>query len=830
VVSQYWGMVKNYLTIALRNFLKHKSFTAINVSGLAIGISAALVIYLIVAFEFGFEKFRADHERIYRVVSDMTFPGESTMKNSGVPVPLPAALKTELTGIETATHFIMPWETNVKVPVVESGSSVEFKNQQEIIYADENYFSIFQYDWLAGTPANALKDPFQVVLTEQRAKLYFGNVQPQSIIGKSMLYDDSVKVTVAGVVKEPANQATDIRFKEFVSLATMMSTGQYKNFGGDAWNNINSASQLFVKLKPNTSAAQITKQLAGLRLKYTKPEDRENDATVHFLQPLSDLHFNAEYGSFDDQRQAHKPTLYGLLAVALFLLLLGCINFINLTTAQAAQRAKEIGIRKTLGSGRRQLMAQFLTETLLLTLLATLLSIAIMPWLLKVFSDFIPPEIGFSSINQVHVWLFLLLLVAAMTFFSGYYPSLVLTSFQPVAVLKNQVVAGTRQSRSAWVRKSLTVTQFVIAQFLVIATLVVSKQVNYSLNKELGYKKEAIVYFRTYWDFFSNKPDNRRFALLEKIKAIPDVENVCLASNTPAYAGGNSTTMKVNNGEKETELMTEILHASPDYFGMYALQLQSGKLFAASDTTREYVVNEAFTKAFGFKRPEDAIGALIVANENSLPITGVVKDFHTKSTHAAITPLVFSAAQSRSYMLHVSLKSQHGTPGQWKNTLAQIEQAYKSLYPDNDFSFKFFDEAIASFYKKEQDVNRLLTWSAGLCIFISCLGLLGLVMYTTHTRTKEIGVRKVLGASLSQLVALLSKDLVLLVLIAFVIASPLAWLAMTKWLQNFVYRTHIGWQIFVACGCCMVLLAMVVMGIRTVKAALANPVKSLRTE
>jgi ABC-type antimicrobial peptide transport system permease subunit len=276
--------------------------------------------------------------------------------------------------------------------------------------------------------------------------------------------------------------------------------------------------------------------------------------------------------------------------------------------------------------------------------------------------------------------------------------------------------------------------------------------------------------------------------------------------------------------------MIETLHANPEYFSIYQLPLKAGKLFSPSDTTREYVVNEAFTKAFGFKQPEDAIGRLIEANETNLPITGVVKDFHTKSTHSAITPLAFSSAQNRSYMLHISLKSQDGAPGQWKKTLAQIEQSYKALYPDDNFNFKFFDEAIAAFYKKEQDINRLLTWSAALCIFISCLGLLGLVMYTTQARTKEIGIRKVLGAKVAQLVALLSKDLVLLVLIAFVIASPLAWWGMNNWLLDFAYRTSIGWEIFALCGCCMLLLSMVVMGIRTVRAALANPVESIRTE
>lgn len=823
-------MIKNYFTIAVRNFFKHKSFTLINVSGLAIGISAALVIYLIVQFEFSFEKFRKDNDRIYRIVSDMTFPGEAIMKNSGVPIPMPSAVKTDLTGIETTTHFVAAWETNVKVPVKGNQSPAEFKNQQQIIYADEDYFKLFEYNWLAGSVQTALKDPFQVVLTAEKAKIYFGNLRPLDIIGKEIIYDDSIKVMVSGIVDEPVQRSTDIRFKEFISLATMIQTGVYNNFGGDEWNSINSASQVFVKLKPGVNAAQITPQLAVMRKKYVKKEDQANDATVHFLQPLTDVHFNAEYGSFDNARQAHKPTLYGLLAVALFLLLLGCINFINLTTAQASQRAKEIGVRKTLGSGKKQIITQFLSETFLLTLLATILSIALMPWLLKVFSDFIPPEISFSSINQTHVWAFLSLLVLAMTLFSGFYPSLILTKFQPVAVIKNQIQRGTGHSRTIWLRKTLTVTQFVIAQFLVIATLVVKNQISYSVNKELGYKKEAIVYFRTYWDFFSGKEDKRRFALLEKIKAMPEVEKVSLGSNSPAHSGGASTTMKVNNGEKEIELMCEIMHANPDYFDVYKLQLTKGKLFSNSDTTREYIVNETFTKAFGFKKPEDAIGKLINANSKSFPITGIVKDFHTKSTHAAITPLVFSGAEKRSYTIIVALKPQYGTPGQWKSALAKIEKEHKALYPDNEFKPEFFDATVAAFYKKEQNIARLLNWSAALCIFISCLGLLGLVIYTTNTRTKEIGVRKVLGASVTQLVTLLSKDLVSLVMIAFVIASPLAWLAMNNWLQDFAFRTQISWWVFVVCGFGMLLLAVIVLGIRTVKAALTTPVKSLRTE
>lgn len=824
-------MLKNYFMIAIRNFWKQKIFSLINVSGLAIGISAALVIYLLVQFEFSFEKFRKDNDRIYRVVTDMTFPGESVFRNSGVPIPMAKALRSDLTGIETATHFLTTYDTKVSIPVAGSQSPAEFRKQTSVIYADEFYFSLFEYEWLAGSEQTALKDPYQVVITKERAQTYFGNLPVHDIIGKQITYDDSVRTTVAGIVKEPTKKATDFRFKEFISLATAEATGLIEQVGGNDWGSITSASQLFLKLKKDTKPEQLNPQFLALREKYRDKKAQEKDDTKHHLQSLNTIHFDATYGSFDNSRQAHKPTLYGLLAVALFLLLLGCINFINLTTAQSAQRAKEVGIRKTLGSGKRELIFQFLSETFILTLLATILSIAILPWLLKIFSDFIPPEINFSSINQTHVWIFLLLLVLVMTAFSGFYPALILTKFKPVTVLKNQLHAGTVKTRKAWLRKSLTITQFVIAQFLVIATLVVSKQINFSLNKELGYKKDAIVYFPTVWNFFSDKPDNRRFALLEKIKEMPEVEKVSLASHSPAHQGSSSTTMKVDNGKKEIELMTEVMNADPEYFDIYKLKLLGGRFPVQSDTLKEYLVNESFTKAFGFLNPEDAIGKPVKKNNKLIPIVGVLKDFHTKSTHDPIKPVAYASARKNSYNIHLALKSQAGSPGLWKAGLEKIEKEFQKLYPeDPDFNYKFFDETIAAFYKKEQDVSRLLKWAAGLCIFISCLGLLGLVIYTTNTRTKEIGVRKVLGASVVQIVSLLSKDLLSLVMIAFIIATPLAWLAMSNWLQDFAYRTNISWWVFAACGIGMLMIALVLLSIRTIRAALTNPVKSLRTE
>ena len=821
-------MFKNYFTIALRNFQRNKIFSLINIAGLAIGISTSLVIYLIVQHEFNFDKFHPDGDRIYRVVSKIEFP-DLTIRNSGVPVPTVKAARNEISGLENVTHFVTANGLKVSVPVTGNQSPAVFRNQSKIIYADEEYFKLFGYQWLAGSAQTALKDPFGVVLTENRAKTYFSSLAPKDIVGREILYDDSIRATVAGVVKD-IGQRTDFVFEEFISTATIENTGLKNHWNWNEWGSINSSSQMFVKLKKGTSPLQIERQLGVLRNKHRerRKEEPEKDDTQHFLQALTDIHFNPDYDAFD-QRQAHKPTLYGLLAVASFLLLLGCINFINLTTAQAAQRAKEIGIRKTMGSGKGQLVLQFLSETLLLTFLATLLSVVITPWLLKVFSDFIPPGISFASLNQPHVWLFLLGLIMIVTVLSGLYPAFVLTKFRPVTVLKNQAYNGTVQTRKAWLRKILTVTQFVIAQFLIIATLVVSKQIHYSLNKELGYKREAIVNFNAPWNFFSVQKDNRRFALLQKLKAIPEIEKISLAGSAPASGSTSTTTMKFTNGKKLVETMVEVKYADTGYFDLYKMKLLAGKNLQQSDTTKEFVINETYAKLLGFAKPGDAVGHFI-ERDFQVPITGVIADFHTKSTHQAIKPLTFSSAAKNSYTFHLAMKPRGQDGELWKRAIDKVEKAYKELYPEDDFKYEFYDESIAAFYKTEQDISRLLKWSAGLCIFISCLGLLGLVMYITNSRTKEIGVRKVLGASVTQIVALLSRDFIAIVLIAFLIALPVAWWVMKNWLQDFAYRTSLSWWVFAVTGAGMILMAMLILSIRTIRSAIENPVKSLRTE
>lgn len=821
-------MFRNYFIVALRNLRRNRVFSFINIAGLAIGISASLVIYLIVQHEFSFDKAHVDGDRIYRVVSKIDYP-DLRIRNSGVPVPTVNASRNELTGLETVSHFFVANELKVSVPTNSNPSPAIFRNQSKIIYADNIYFQLFNYQWLAGSYLSALKDPFQVVLTESRARAYFSSLEPKDILGRVLLYDDSIRATVSGVVKD-ISQTSDFVFEEFISNATIAQSGLKNQWGLEDWGSINSSSQMFVKLKKGVLPSQIEKQLVALRNKYRErsKEGDEKDDTEHALQPLSDIHFNPDYDAFS-QRQGHKPTLYGLLAVGSFLLFLGCINFINLTTAQASQRAKEIGIRKTMGSRKGELIIQFLSETLLLTFLATLLSLAITPWLLRMFSDFIPPQVTLGSLNQPHVWLFIVLLIFLVTILAGLYPAFVLTRFSPVMVLKNQAYSGTAQTRKAWLRKTLTVTQFVIAQFLIIATMVVSKQIHYSLSKDLGYAREAIVTFNTRWNFFSIQEDNRRFALLQQIKSIPGIEKISLSGSAPASGSTSTTTMKYGGGKTPVETMVEVKYADTAYFNLYKMKLLAGSNLQPSDTTKEFVINETYARLLGFNNPADAIGNSIERNF-PVPITGIIADFHTKSTHQAIKPLAFSSAANSSFTFHLALKPNGGDPNLWKNTIARVEKMFKSLYPEDDFKYVFYDKSIEAFYKTERDVSRLLKWSAGLCIFISCLGLLGLVMYITNTRTKEIGVRKVLGATVTQIVSLLSRDFVALVLIAFLITVPLAWWFMKNWLQDFAYRTALSWWVFAATGGGMILLAMIILSIRTIRSAIDNPVRSLRAE
>ena len=813
-------MIKNYFKTAVRNLAKNKIFSLINVSGLSIGISSALVIYLIVSYDLSFDKFEKDRDRIYRIVSDFTFSGQP-YHNSGVTYPMADAIQKDLTGIENVTHFYTGDEVKISIPEAGKNDPGVFKKQANLVFADDNYFSLLPYKWLAGSSKTALDQPYQTVLSESNAKIYFPKLQPTEIIGKEIIFNDSIPAKVTGIVKDLAKN-TDFRFKIFISLATLESRLLGSDEKGD-WGSTNSASQLVIKLSTRITPALATKQVNSLYAKHKKNDPEDHSTTAFTLQPFQDIHFNTTYSSFGE-RTAHLPVLYSLLAVAAFLLLLGCINFINLTTAQASQRAKEIGVRKTMGSTKRQLILQFLSETFLLTVCATILSILITPLLLKIFSAFIPKGLHFSL--QPGIVIFLALLIVTVSFLSGFYPALVLSSFKPVTVLKNQVASNTGTG-NLWLRKTLTISQFVIAQIFIIGTILVSKQINYTLNKDLGFKKDAIVYLKT--NYYDTVQSNR-FVLMEKLKAIPEIAMISLANDPPSINNMWTSTMKYKDGKKELETDVQVKLADTNYLKLFNIKLLAGSNISSSDTIRQLWINESYMRFLGIKDPYQAIGKLIEWDHKNLPIAGVVADFHQTSLHYPIHPLLFTTLTKSMRTINIALQPQNAEGTVWKTAISKIEKAWKQVYPGDDFECIFLDDTIKEYYTAEKNISKLLMWATGLSIFISCLGLLGLVTYITQQRTKEIGVRKVIGASVSQIISLLSKDFLKLVFIAFVIAIPIAWWGSYKWLQNFSYKTNISIWIFFLGGMIMFTMALLILCIRTFKAAAANPVKSLRTE
>ncbi|WP_223034617.1 ABC transporter permease [Hanstruepera marina] len=812
-------MIRNYFKIAWRNIMKHKVFSAINIISLAIGFSASFVIGLMVYYDLTFDKFHEDGELIYRVVSSYS-TNEGERGNRGVAVPLIAEAKNNMSGVAIASGIHSAYFQKVEEEVAKK----TFRDIDHAVFTDPEYFQIFKYDWLAGSPNTALKEPNQVVLTEKRAAIYFPSLSPSEILGKTLIYNDSIQTSVLGVVAD-FKERTDFVFEEFLSIESSKKTNRGGTILDPQWDSTNSGDQLFLKMTGVSSVSGIAKQLDDLS------EANRSDYEIKFnrkrnfkLQPLSDLHFNTTYGVFNSSgRPADKSVMVGLGFIALFLLLLGCINFINLNTAQANQRAKEIGIRKTLGSSKKQLVFQFLGETFLLTLVAAVISVVLAYWLLQVFSDFTPEGLEFSLFkNPLMIGLSVILLLV-VTLLSGIYPALVLTQYKPISVLKNQVVNKTGKPA---LRRFLTVFQFSIAQVFIISTILVAKQIHFMMNNDMGFKTEAIASIETSW--YNNTYD-KELRLEQELKKIPELSKIARGGNSPASNNSNSTLVTyIQKDGNEIQSRLQLLRGGKDYIDLYDIQLLAGRI-PLNDTIREYVINETFLNIIGFENPEKAVGEQIKRGEKLYPIVGVVKDFNQRSLKDPIEPLALVGDWEHSSfgVLHFTFANSNNN---MSGTISKIEDAYKQIYPDSDFEIHFMDETIESFYEQERSLSKLLNWAMGLSVLISCLGLLGLVIYTTERRTKEIGIRKILGASLSQLNVLLCKEFLVLVGIAFIIAAPIAYLGLSNWLKDFAFKTSLSWWIFVLSGLGMVLIAVTIMSARTVSTAMKNPVNSLRTE
>jgi len=806
-------MLKSYLKIAFRSIWRNKFHTAINVIGLAIGVSACLVIYLIVDYELRFNKGISDFDRIYRIHSKFT--GTFAGLNRGAPTAVADYVRENFTDVEKVTMFIL-FGSEVQVPGFVERKSLE--KQGAVAFTAPDYFDVINsYEWLAGSP-EVLNQPHRVVITEQQLRNYFGEVSPQSIIGKEIIYQDSLNTHVAGVVRDLPSP-TDFEFTDFISFATIESSWLKARIKPDDWQSTNSSTQIFIKAQSDVAQSKLEAQLPQLTKMYK--EQSKWEAVNHFnLQPLSDLHYNAETGIFDFSREpAHLPTLMTLIVVAILLLAIAAINFINLATAQAVRRAKEVGVRKVMGSNRTRLVIQFMSEGMMITVIAVMLSLPLTEFGLSYFSDFVPKGVALNPIQIIPVLVPTIIILGLL---ASAYPAWAISSFLPVIALKNQALVN-GQSNSAFLRKALIVFQFAIAQVLIFGTVVVSRQINFMINKDMGFAQDAVVYFYTPW--FEKK--EKTLLLRNEMEAIPEVEAISLSDDAPASNSWSSSTVTYHNGKEEVKVSAFRKFGDTLYLGFYNIPILAGRNLVHSDTVKEFIINEELMHRLGFEKPEEALGEMVNYNSRNVPIVGVIKDFHMKSLHEQIEPIMIANEASDFSCLNIRVSNKENA---LKSGIEKIQEAWKKIYPDVPLKYYFLDETIKNYYQSEQRISKLINAATTMAIVISCLGLFGLASYMASQRRKEIGIRKVLGASIKQVVALLSFEFLTLVLIAFVVALPIAWYSADVWLTAFPYRASVSVWMFLVTAVVASVVAMITVGYQTVRAAGANPVESLRTE
>jgi len=810
-------MFKNNMTIAWRSIGKHKLQTGINIAGLAIGIAGCLVVFLLAQYELGFNKKIVDAGRVYRIYTQ--FNGSFTGVNSGVPTGVYGLAGNALQGTDVQC-LLQVYRTRVIIPSEQAGGSPKKMEQQnDLVLTGPEFFDLVQnYEWLVGSPRQSLSGPFQVVLTERKAKQYFGLKDAREAIGRQVIYEDSLHTTVTGILSDPGF-SSDFHFTDFISRPTIAASFLKDNFPIDEWEGTRSADQFFIKASEGVSPATLMQHLKPLNDRMNV----DNEPGVHpnefLIQPLADLHFNQELGIFDNgRRPAHKPTLYGLMLVAGLLLLIAAINFVNLATVQATRRSKETGVRKVIGASRRQIAGQFLAETFLTTLLALPVALALSELAMRYFSEFLPEGLT-MSVQSPGVLAFLLGAVVLVTFMAGLYPSFVMSAFHPAFAIKNQAQSG---QGGVGLRKGLIVFQFVLAQAFIIGALVMGRQLNYVLQKDLGFDKNAVVYFYTGW----GGDQTKKFVFQKQLEQLPAVKGTTLQNMPPMNTGSQTSILKFDRDGEQAKSEVHFRMVDTAYLRLYGIELLAGRNLLPSDTMKELLVNETFAKEMGFERPADAVGKMIVQHLKPLPIAGVVKDFHVQSLHHKIPPLAITASTSSAFSVATKISGEQSLSA----GVEKLKAVWEEVYPAAEFRPYFLDETLGRMYKSEVQTIKLINTATGLAIFISCLGLFGLAFFTVTQRSKEISVRKILGASVAGIVGLLSKDFLKLVLVSLVVASPIAWWLMDKWLADFAYRIDIHWSVFVLAGVAAVAVAFLTVSFQSVKAALANPVKSLRSE
>jgi len=797
-------MFKNYLKIAFRNFWKNKTSSAINIFGLNIGLTSCLLIALYIKHEISYDNFEQKGSRIARVIMEYSFDGSSST-NGG-----------NYTSVRVAPVFTRTFpevESAIKMMLRERivNYNDKYIDEKKFMFADSTFFTMFSFKLLQGDAHAVLSGPYKAVVTESTAKKYFGN---EDAIGKTFrLGSDSNLYQITGVMEDcPTNSQIQFNF-----LASFSSLGISKDHENSYWD---ANFTTYLLLRDKKSIASLQAKLPA----FMKKEMQGQGATVNFyLEPFDKIHLHSTYAGFVPNNNINY--IYILAAVALLILVIACSTYINLSTAGSVERAKEVGVRKVMGAGKKQLFWQFIGESVLMCLIAVILSLIAAALVLPAFNQLTDKELHASSLFSLPFILFLLLMVASVSLIAGSYPALILTGFQPVKVLKGSFKnTGSGQ----WLRKSLIVFQFAISVFLIVSTFIIQKQLYYIQHKNLGYDRDHVLVLP-----LTNSMTKNIRLIKQQFKENPDIISVSECDRSPVEGGGG---YNMRSAEMPANQQIAVF-ANPideDYIKTTGMQIIAGENLTEQDiknatldtlSTFQFILNESAVKQLGWKSPEEAIGKKMFLDE-SRPgyVKAVVKDFHYQSLHDPIKSMVMFP-EDWGVKLLVKLRGNN-----LSNTISFLEKNWKELVPARPFEYRFMDDDYNKLYSAELRLGKIMNLFSSIAIILACLGLFGLSSYTAQQRFKEIGIRKALGASVSNIVFALSKDFIKLSLIAIIIAIPIAWWAMTKWLQDFTYRADMTWGIYFIAAAVIVLLAVITVSIHAIKAALMNPVKSLRTE
>jgi len=817
-------MIKNYFKIAWRNLLKNKAMFLINVIGLALGIATCLTISLFVIDEISYDKFNEKVNQIVRVNLSAKM-GDELIEESSVMAPVAQTFKNEFPEVLGATRLLKTAET---AKVIYANKS--FRNGKSAM-VDSTFFDIFSIKFIKGNAKNALNKPYTVVLTQKQAETYFGEENPinksieikdQGVYSQIGYTDLSGLYTVTGIIEEMPSNA-HFHFDILTSMAGNSDglspswlNGNYHTYlllakGADL-------AHLETKLKVIPEKYMSAQIKSGMGMSFKEFLDKGNKVGFRLL-PLPDIHLYSDY-KFELEQPGDIKTVYIFSAIALFMLLIACINFMNLSTAGASKRVKEIGMRKVLGSEKSQLVFQFLTEAFISTLVAMILAGLIFYFAIPYFNQISGKTYTFLDLTTPQVLGSVVLLTFFISFLAGGYPAFFMSGFKPLNALKNKFSTGS----SKGIRSGLVVFQFAISATLIIGTLVVGKQMQYIQNKDLGYDRKQLIVIRE-----AGLLGNNFNAFRDELKKDSRVKNISTSAFVPAGPSDNNMTLVSPINDPIQRVRAKNFNIDEEYIPTLSLKVLAGRNFSKQNSTEKnnIIINEAAVKAFGLK--PNPVGQTILESVGAdkpkeiLTVIGLVKDFHSRSLHEKIDPLVMK--YNPYYSLIIKVNSENST-----DLINDMKTKWSSYGTGEPFSYAFLDNLYNETYQKEANMNSVLRIFALLTIFVACLGLFGLVTFTTEQRFKEIGIRKVLGSSVPQIVGLLSKDFLKLIVISFLIAFPLGYYAMNNWLQDFEYRTEISWWIFVLSGFMTVLIAFLTISYRSIKAALMNPVKSLRSE